>query len=144
MDIVASILAYLGCMAGVVGALLISFSVFFSAPNVPQRVAGANGQTAATAAKTATPKPAIAAAKIPAQQSGRGASVVSTIAQNTTPQNTTSQKTTAAPAPSVSAHSKVVAARAQKMRRFVQEERARRWAYQQDPDFEARFLGYAD
>jgi hypothetical protein len=29
-------------------------------------------------------------------------------------------------------------------RRLIQEERARRWAYQQNSSFENRFLGYAD
>jgi hypothetical protein len=33
---------------------------------------------------------------------------------------------------------------AAQVRRQEQEQRARRWAYQQNPDFEARFLGYAD
>jgi hypothetical protein len=59
---------------------------------------------------------------------------VSTVAQSATP----------APTPTASARAKMLTARAQKLRRFGQEERARRWAYQQDPDFESRFLGYAD
>jgi len=33
---------------------------------------------------------------------------------------------------------------AAQVHRQEQEQRARRWAYQQNPDFEARFLGYAD
>jgi hypothetical protein len=35
-------------------------------------------------------------------------------------------------------------ASAARLRRLVQEERARRWAYEQDSSFESRFLGYAD
>jgi hypothetical protein len=50
----------------------------------------------------------------------------------------------ATPPQPTATHAKALAVRAQKWRRFVQEERARRWAYQQDPDFESRFLGYAD
>jgi hypothetical protein len=47
------------------------------------------------------------------------------------------------PALALNVRQKVQASRAQ-ARRLVQEERARRWAYEQDSDFESRFLGYAD
>ncbi len=135
MDIVASILAYLGCMAGIVGALAVSFALFFSAPDLPPPIAHSAGrQSVAVTAKTATPNPAIASAAKSQAKPNKGAEVVSTVAQSTTP----------APTPTASARAKMLAARAQKLRRFVQEERARRWAYQQDPDFESRFLGFTD
>jgi hypothetical protein len=34
--------------------------------------------------------------------------------------------------------------RAQNARRLIEEERAKRWAYLKDPDFESRFLSYAN
>jgi hypothetical protein len=144
MDILASILAYLGCMAGIVGALVISFALFFSAPhiaqpNIPQRVAhNARGQSVATTAKAVTPNAATAAVAKAPTKSDRDTQAVSAIAQNAAP------APTPIPPPTASARAKMAAARAQKLRRFVQEERARRWAYQQDPDFESRFLGYVD
>jgi hypothetical protein len=47
-------------------------------------------------------------------------------------------------AAATSSASQVQGMRTQYFRRLVQEERAKRWAYQQDPSFENRFLGYAD
>lgn len=132
MDILASILAYLGCMTAVVAAMAISLAAFLSAPDQVPNVAPK--QSIAITAKPGAPKViTTAVAKEPAKldQELRGSSIAA--------QHTTSASTKAA-----SARSKMLAARAQKMRRFVQEERARRWAYQQDPDFDARFLGYAD
>jgi hypothetical protein len=133
MDILAAILAYLGCVAGLVGALAIAFTVLVSAPDQPPSAAPVVArQSAAMAAKPAAPKVTMASAARPATQPiarPHGAATV-------TPEAT--------PTPPTAAHAKALAVRAQKWRRFVQEERARRWAYQQGPDFESRFLGYAD
>lgn len=133
MDILASILAYLGCVAGIVGALLISFTVLFSTPGqLPNTAPIAAKQSTAMAAKPAAPKVTTASVASPAAQPVARSGGAATAAQAAAPPKTTI------------ARSKILATRAQKWRRFVQEERARRWAYQQDPDFESRFLGYAD
>ncbi len=55
-----------------------------------------------------------------------------------------SNVSTADASPAAPAAKKTQLAHAQLLRRLAQEDRARRWAYQQDPSFETRFLGYAD
>jgi hypothetical protein len=123
MDILASILAYLGCVTGIVGALAISSFVFFSAPS-HQIIANS---TLTTAAKPAALKTADAA-----EAKSASASHVA--------------KVEFVPAPKIAADTRPVAhiSPAPQTRRLVREERARRFAYQQDPTFEARFLSHAD
>ena len=135
MDILASMLAYLGCVTGIVAALAVSFVVYFS----PVHHA-AMKHTAATAAHSSALRvTTIAQAKLVSTADQHDTSV--------TPANTdkveTAVQPASVPAP-VAVRRKIQLSRTQYYRRLVQEERARRWAYQQDPDFEARFLGYAD
>jgi hypothetical protein len=118
-------LAYLGCVAGIVGALMISFIVYFSPPAHPAHLTHTTEMVA---------KPSAAKAD-------RLTHVVATVA----PDAPAPEQVMASP-PTVAATTlpKEQASRAQAMRRQVQEERAKRWAYQQDPDFETRFLSYAN
>jgi hypothetical protein len=122
MDVIAAIFAYLGCVSGIIGALAISFFVFFSAPN--QQIAPK--YIVAIAAKSDKLNTTFATALKPASVSG-GAQA----------------ETTPAPKFAANIHTKTRTPSAE-LRRMVQQERARRFAYQQDPAFEARFLGYAD
>jgi hypothetical protein len=125
MDILASMLAYLGCVTGIVGALAISLFVFFSAPGqqiVPNSTLAVAAKPSAvqTAAVTgARPASTSTVAKIELARASK-------IAANTPKTQVSATQVSAAP------------------HRLVQEERARRFAYQQDPAFEARFLGYTD
>jgi hypothetical protein len=125
MDILASMLAYLGCVAGIVGALALSFTVLISAPGKPANIK----HPLAMAAKQSVLKTAAA------PQAKPSAPVISTVAQRVALPETPV---------ATAVRQKAEASRTQTLRRQVQEERARRWAYQQDPEFEARFLGYAD
>ncbi len=127
MDIVPSVLAYLGCITGIVGALALSFAIFVSTPN---HLVNTKHLAAMTAKQSSVAKEATSAAKLELR-----ATPAATVAQSTVASQTSVV---------VSVRQKAQASRAQYLRRMVQEERARRWAYQQDPDFEARFLGYAD
>jgi hypothetical protein len=132
MDILGSILAYLGCLTGLIGALAVSLflvvapssahrsAVHASAPAAPGSIAIAPDPTAPKLAATATPvqvNPVVA------------------IAQSA-PGFTREMPAAGTPAKKRLSHAN--------LRRLVQEERARRWAYQQDPSFETRFMSYAD
>ncbi len=130
MDILASVIAYLGCITAVVAALVISFAAFFSSPE--QAPSFPPKQSVAMSAKPSVPKVTTAAVAKPPVKLDQAQNNSSTIAQRIA-------RTKAA-----AAHTRTLAARAEKVRHLVQEERARRWAYQDDPDFEARFLGYTD
>jgi hypothetical protein len=135
MDILAAMLAYLGCVTGIVAALAICFVVYFS----PIHHAAATKHIAA-AHSNALSVTTIAQAKAASMTDQHDASVA---AAKTDKLDPAVQPASAGPAP-VSIRRKTQLSRTQYYRRQVQEERARRWAYQQDPDFEARFLGYAD
>jgi hypothetical protein len=135
MDIIASIFAYLGCVAGILGAFAISLFVLFSPPDQPTRPMAPVAMTAKpSVAKTATVAAVMPAPKI-AQADKHPASLDPK--RETVPQAATGRTA------SVNARQKTQLWAAQ-VRRQEQEQRARRWAYQQNPDFEARFLGYAD
>jgi hypothetical protein len=129
MDILASMLAYLTCVTGIVGALGLSAFLFFAAPNQPAMPL--QGVTKISAANSNADGSAVALQAPPARTASR---VV-------TPERL--------PPPTAAASTKAVAEARQaqlsaaQLRRLVQEERAKRWAYQ-DPDFESRFMSYAD
>jgi hypothetical protein len=127
MDILAAMLAYLGCVTGIVGALAISFYVYIA----PPRQAAVPMQTAALAVKANDIK--TGASKSPASTHLKP---VITIAQRTQD---------AAPTVPVAAdvRQKGQLSHAE-LRRLAQEQRAKRWAYQQDSSFESRFMSYAD
>jgi hypothetical protein len=129
MDIIASIFAYLGCVTGIVGALAVSFFVVFAVPETAapphQALAMVSRPVVARTIAAAETKPAPKAAQRDEEIASHG----------TAPAHP--------PALALSVRQKTQASRAQ-ARRLVQEERARRWAYEPDSDFESRFLGYAD
>jgi hypothetical protein len=141
MDILAGALAYLAGIGALFGALALSFVLFTSMPDNPPTPRQPQSATAMMVAPGASSKtPAAAAVAKPAverQKHRRPATMpveparTSTVAHNTQAHDTHQRSATAAA----------------KSRRLAQEERARRWAYQEDakePSFESRFLGYAD
>jgi hypothetical protein len=135
MDILAAMFVYLGSVTGIIAALAISCVLVFSpshqatpAKQMKQSVALVVQQTA----PRLPPLPQHANAGVTTEQQETQA--VPSVAQSAPP-----QQTAAAASPL-----QVQAMRAQYLRRIAQEERAKRWAYQQDPSFENRFLGYAD
>jgi hypothetical protein len=142
MDILAGMLGYLAGVGAVFGALALSFFVFFATPketlqaqSEPQsahallaRRSASHGPTAAVAAH------ARRSAKESTPHSERHGPVVAGTAgadQRTRTARDHQRKT---------GTSKTGTSTAQAM----EEERARRWAYQQDSSFERRFLGYAE
>jgi len=151
MDILAGVLAYVAGIGALVAALAISFSVFFAAHNPPLQ---AETQSQSASAMVVHPS----AAGTPKQPTEIGALARQNTNHANHPEKHAAGAATGAarsPAPVRDLHRKPVGASAQ-ARRLLQEERARRWAYQQDPgqssnqasghvpSFESRFLGYAD
>jgi hypothetical protein len=126
MDILASIFAYMTCVAGIIGAFAIAISVLFSAPDP----AKAPRQESALATK----HPAAALNTTTAN-----ASQPATVPKRATSSQTASNG--AAVAPPAAEKRKPSAAQ---LRHLARQERNKHFAYQQDPDFEARFLGHAD
>jgi hypothetical protein len=126
MDILASMLAYLGCVTGIVAALVTSCAILLSTPDQPARanqtIAMVSKPGAAKTATEAKPGAAITARVPPSGPAG-------TIVAQTTNTEIDRQR-----AQITRVH----------LRRLVQEERAKRWAYQQDRDFESLFMSYAD
>lgn len=136
MDIIASMLAYLGCVTGILGALAISFFVVFSSPDQSTMPISPVAMTAkpsvAKAAMVATAQPVLKIAQVDSHPASLGPK------REMAPQAATGRTASA-----INIRQKTQSWAAQ-VRRQEQEQRARRWAYQQNPDFEARFLGYAD
>ena len=128
MDILASMLAYLAGIGALFARLAVSFFVFFSTPHEPLQT---QQSASAMLVRPSTPnKPAAVEAR--AKQS----------ADHFEKHTTAAGSPGSAQASARDVHGKYAASAAQ-ARRF-QEERGRRWAYQQDSSFERRFLGYAD
>ena len=138
MDIIASMLAYLGCVTGILGALAISAFVVFSPPHQPATPAHTLAMTAkpsvakATFVTVAAPKPAPEIVQADDHDASLGPKLAPV------PQTTVGRTASAA---GVRKKTQLAAAA---LRRQAQEQRARRWAYQQDADFGTRFLGYTD
>jgi hypothetical protein len=124
MDILAGMLAYLAGIGAIFAGLALSFSVFFSAPNQPPQ------PQAATAMIVKTTPPSKAAAETK--------NAKRTTAHHEKQLDATSVAAVAPDDPRKPAIS------ASRLRQLVQEERARHWVYQQDANFQNRFLGYAD
>jgi hypothetical protein len=127
MDILAAMLVYLASVSGIIAAVAISFFLVFFPPHqaiTPEPMK----QSVALVVPQASPTNAG-----PAEQ--QAIQTALSVAPSTAPP----QQKVAAASPL-----QVQAMRAQYVRRIIQEERAKRWAYQQDPSFENRFLGYAD
>jgi hypothetical protein len=132
MDILAAMLVYLGSVTGIIAALAISFVLYFSPPHRATPVK----QSVAMLVRQSTPKapPLPQYANAGATTERQETQAVSSVARGLSPQNTAD----------ASSPARIQAMRTQYLRRIIQEERAKRWAYQQDPSFENRFLGYAD
>jgi len=134
MDILAGMLAYVAGIGALSAGLAISFFVFFSTPHEPLQT---QAQRQSASAMLVRPSPPNKPAAIEAH----------------TKQSANNSERHAAAAGSPSAAQPTASARnihnrtgisAAQTRRLIQEERARRWAYQQDSGFEGLFLGYAD
>jgi hypothetical protein len=136
MDILAAMLVYLASLSGIIAALSISFFLYFSPPHQATPPEHIKQSVALVVQQTAPKLPLLPQhANAGAATEQQEAQAVPSGAQSMPPQ----QKAAAASSPL-----QVQAMRAQYLRRMIQEERAKRWAYQQDPSFENRFLGYAD
>ncbi|HUC50128.1 MAG TPA: hypothetical protein VMA30_12140 [Xanthobacteraceae bacterium] len=154
MDILAPVFAYLTCVAGIIGALVVSFFVVFSAPKQPvmadrsEMIASVNATKSAPLADLKKPVLRDAAADNPAVNHVSPA----TQKREEAPQRAAAQAAPAQTSGPAIASQKLAAGnlrpkskitRAQ-WREMVQQERSRRLAYRQNADFESRFLGYAD
>ena len=142
MDILASIFAYMTCVAGIIGAFAIAISVLFSAS--PSAKAPRQESTLAT--KHAAP--ALNTATVNASQTAtatkRGTpSQTATVTKRSTPSQTASNGAPVAP-PAAEKRKPSRQVSAAQLRHLARQERNKHFAYQQDPDFEARFLGHAD
>jgi len=129
MDILASMLAYLAGIGALFTGLAVLFFVFFSTPHEPLQPQPQSASAMLVQPSTLN-KPAAVEAR--AKQS----------ADHFEKHTTAAGSPGSAQASARDVHGKYAASAAQ-ARRF-QEERGRRWAYQQDSSFERRFLGYAD
>ena len=128
MDILAGIFAYVAGIGALFAGLAFSFFVFFSTPNQSPQTQSRPQNASAMMVRPSAPNKAVAAeanAKSAAAHSEKQAAASSLD-----------------PAAKFSRHK--ASASAARLRRLVQEERARRWAYQQASSFESRFLSYAD
>jgi hypothetical protein len=131
MDIIASIFAYMTCVAGIIGAFAISIFVLFSAPDhagMPRQDSALPTKHAAAASNMATvnvSRPATATKRSATSQtaSNGGAPVAPPSLEKRKPSRQVS---------------------AAQLRYLARQERNKHLAYQQDSDFEARFLGHAD
>jgi hypothetical protein len=141
MDILAGMLAYVAGIGALFAGLAVSFFVFFATPHERLQTETQPQNARAMLVRPSTPNnPALEArAKQNATQSADHV-------------EKPAEKHTAAAGSSVAAQTTASArdprrkhaASAAQARRLIQEERTRRWAYQQDSSFESRFLGYAD
>ena len=136
MDILAGMLAYVAGIGALFAGLAVSFFVFFSTPNEPLQTQTQPQSASAMLVRPTTPN------KPP---------VVEAHAKQTAGHSEKPAEKHAAAAGSPHAAQPAASARdfrrkpaAAEARRLIHEERARRWAYQQDLNFESRFLGYAN
>lgn len=149
MDILAPVLAYLTCVAGIVGAFAVSFFVVFSTPNQPAIPQHSAAAAIVSPLKTA----ALVEANKPATKDSQADKPAVNYVAPTTQKREAAPRASAAQAPAaqpaaqklaaIDARQKPKISRAQ-WRQIVAQERSRRLAYQQGADFETRFLGYAD
>jgi hypothetical protein len=142
MDILAGMLAYMAGLAALFGALTVSFFVFCA---TPQEQAQSQPQNASAMLMRPSAPKKQATIEARAKQSAKQNHAERHATATGTPG---SAQRTASAGESRRKHTKTAA----QARRPIEEERARRWAYQQDGSqeenqggsFEKRFLGYAD
>jgi hypothetical protein len=155
MDILAGILAYVAGIGALIAGVAISFSVFFATQNPALQT-----ETQPQSARAMVVRPSIVGA--PNKPTAIGALARHPANHTNHPEKHTATAATSGgrlPTSVRDLHRNAAGASAQ-ARRLLQEERARRWAYQQDSrqganpgsnqaashdsSFESRFLGYAD
>lgn len=134
MDIIASILAYLVCMTGLVTGLVMWFVVFFSTPG-QQSQAPSSAIAMATRASSAAPVKKLAIKEFP---------VKTVVTRQGNPRNRFASDAAAAQAAiAPDAQQKPLLSQS-RMRRLAEKQRARQLAYRERSSFEARFLHYDD
>jgi hypothetical protein len=131
MDILASIFAYMTCVAGIVGAFVLSAFVLFAAPDHASVTAQNSAVTARHAAAVLSTPAVNLSPTAPATKRVASSLAASNRPIPGTPPDAEKRK----PSRQVSVA---------QLRRLARQERNKHLAYQQDPDFDARFLGYAD
>jgi hypothetical protein len=129
MDILASVVAYLTCVTGILAALVMSFFVVLSTPEQPTAAKYVVTHAVQQTALQTSTAPALSAKSI----------IKSAPWLTPPPGDPVVQSSSVA-----SDRQLAQKVQAQNARRLVEEERAKRWAYRQDPDFESRFLSYAN
>jgi hypothetical protein len=174
MDILAPVLAYLTCVAGIIGAFLVSFYVVFAPPNQPAIAQRTAAIVSASTTKVVPPadakKPVLKGAVTDNPAPNRAApntqkreeAVQSVAARGAPTQASSTQASSTQASTPASASQKLAAGAASEAhpglkspnpkgkitraqwRQLVEQERRHRLAYQQDGDFDSRFLGYAD
>jgi hypothetical protein len=144
MDILAGMLGYLAGTGAIFGALALSFFVFFATPketlqaqSEPQNAHALLARRSASHGSTAVAAHARRSAKESTPHSERHEPVVAGAVGDD------ARTRTARDHQRKTGTSKTGTSTAQ-AQRLMEEDRARRWAYQQDSSFERRFLGYAE
>ncbi len=133
MDILAGMLAYIAGLGALFGALAVAFFVFFAGPKDALQTQAQPQSASAMLVRPSTANKVEARAKRGARETSLHSAKHATAAASPTPTQPASHEARRKPATPVA-----------QARRLMQEERARRWAYQQDSNFEHRFLGYSD
>jgi hypothetical protein len=138
MDIIASILAYLTCVTGIVATLAISFVVCFSTPDRP----AAPTHTVATATAPSGAGITLAAAAAHAIPAEPRSEIIAAAVRNPIhpiiPQAAVARTATALDVRQATRLTSV------QWHRLLRQERARRLAFQQGDNFEKCFLSYTD
>ena len=141
----------IGKFLSIIGAFAVSFFIVFSAPNeavIPQRDAAIVSATATKSDMLADGKRPVLK-NAPADNPAVNRVATTTQKREVTPPTKTPPQVVAGQTPAAQkltafdARPKSKISRAQ-WRQMVAQERSRRLAYQQNSDFQSRFLGYAD
>jgi hypothetical protein len=137
MDILAAMFAYLVCVTGIVGGLVMSFVIFFSSPG---QFSAPPTPAAAVVARLDQAAPAPASVKTVAKAAIEAAAKTATASK---PAAAEGAKTAAVARAAIEAPQKPLYARTHS-RRLAKKVRARQLAYGEHSSFESRFLHFAD
>jgi hypothetical protein len=138
MDILAGMLAYVAGIGALFAGVAVSFFVFFATPTAPLQMQKPPQSASAMLVRPSTAGTLNKRSAVEAHSVGRSDKLAEKQAA------AAGSPGAAKPAGSARDQQHKAAAPHTQARRLIQEERARRWAYQQDSSFESRFLGYAD
>jgi hypothetical protein len=151
MDILAGMLAYVAGIGALIAGLAISFSVFFATPNQPLQTENQPQSASAMLVRPSAANNPAAIGAVGKQSAKQSAGHFDKSAEKHAA--AAALPSAAQPTASRELRRKHATSAAQAWRP-IQEESARRWAYQQNPSarnqnaqnpsFESRFLGYAD